>query len=1060
MPSDYDGLRQENRLRYGTDIGRVGRMLLANRYADRTHFIFELLQNTEDALRRRSGWSGSREIAFELSQERLRVRHYGEPFTPDDVTDICGIAESSKRVTDIGRFGIGFKSVYAFTDRPEIHSGDEGFVIENYVWPRSAEAVEREDNETVIILPLADGGAEEIERGLKRLGSRTLMFLREIDEIAWAVEGGSAGRYMRIESAHLGDGVRKIVLLSEEEDDDTEEEWLIFSREVSRSELAVGHVEAAFKMDPGADGDRKDIVPVADSPLVVFFPTVLQTHLGFLLQGPYRTTPSRDNVPPTNPWNQYLITETATLLTEALRWLRDNGLLTAATLRCLPLERLRFLEGSMFRPLFLAIRNAFRSEPLLPDIQGSHVAAPDARLARTSDLRKLFGSKELSELFAPRTRVNWLSSQITQDRAPGVRHYLIHELKIAELTPTRLLSKLNKVFLEARPDSWIRQLYEFLNDQPAVVRQMKLRNPPLIRLETGEHVVAKKNGEAHIFLPGGLETEFPTVRRAVCETREARAFLTSLGLTEPDPVDDIIQNVLPRFTAGQITSSNYSSTMDRILAAFETDSTAQRDKLVSALKQTSFVMAVSSGAGSAALSLPGDVYRATDRLKRLFSGVRGVKLVDDAYDCLRGDKVRRLLRACGAVGYLKPMPVGSLSPKDEFSLSRMELAALRQKTGHGATSWYSDKVTNRTLWGLSELLEMLPTLNDSLRRDRAKLLWEELGHLEDRRGKDLFDGVYTWTHNGRYRAPFRAAFVKMLQSSRWVPDETGGLQRPDLVLFSTLKWKANAFLESKIRFKPPIVDELAREAGIEPGVIDLLKELDLRNVAELRERLGVPDPPDQPEEEPRPPLNGPGSRSGDTSHSTKDTATKSRRGGPHDLGAGRGGNTQASPGESGGRSKTTRPSDSKKSGPFISYVAVQGDGERQDPDGLRARERMELETSAITLIREREPALKEAKAGNPGYDLFEPGADGEPVRWIEVKAMTQGLVDRPVGLSRTQFACARKHGEAYWIYVVEHAGDRQRARIVRIPNPAGNARTFTFDHGWEAIALDTSSDVT
>ncbi len=42
-------------MRYGTDIGRIGPMLLVDRYDDRTHFIFELLQNVEDALARRRG---------------------------------------------------------------------------------------------------------------------------------------------------------------------------------------------------------------------------------------------------------------------------------------------------------------------------------------------------------------------------------------------------------------------------------------------------------------------------------------------------------------------------------------------------------------------------------------------------------------------------------------------------------------------------------------------------------------------------------------------------------------------------------------------------------------------------------------------------------------------------------------------------------------------------------------------------------------------------------------------------------------------------------------------
>ena len=61
------------------------------------------------------------------------------------------------------------------------------------------------------------------------------------------------------------------------------------------------------------------------------------------------------------------------------------------------------------------------------------------------------------------------------------------------------------------------------------------------------------------------------------------------------------------------------------------------------------------------------------------------------------------------------------------------------------------------------------------------------------------------------------------------------------------------------------------------------------------------------------------------------------------------------------------------------------------------------------------------------------------------------MTDRPVGLSRTQFDCARMHGDAYWLYVVERAG-MDSARIVRIQDPAGNVRTFTFDHGWLDIA--------
>ena len=61
--------------------------------------------------------------------------------------------------------------------------------------------------------------------------------------------------------------------------------------------------------------------------------------LSFLLQGPYRTTPSRDNVPQADLWNKRLVRQTALLLVQTLRWFRDNSLLGLDVLRCLPLDQ-------------------------------------------------------------------------------------------------------------------------------------------------------------------------------------------------------------------------------------------------------------------------------------------------------------------------------------------------------------------------------------------------------------------------------------------------------------------------------------------------------------------------------------------------------------------------------------------------------------------------------------------------------------------------------------------------------------------------------------------------
>jgi len=1033
MLSDYTLIRAENVRKYGTDIGRIGPMLLAERYDDRSHFIFELLQNAEDALARRSGWHGSRAVSFTLSDGALRISHFGLPFSQADVRGICGIAEGAKDLTAIGRFGIGFKSVYAFTDRPEVHSAGENFGIESYVWPTPAPTIDRHIDETVFILPLRKSDAkacDEITPGLQRLGPRTLLFLREIEEISWSADDGPSGLYLRSKPENMGQDARKVVLLGEEVGKKIiEETWLVFSREVCTNDgISAGFVEIAFALGNRDDMNHETIKRVDDSRLVVFFPTISPTNLGFLLQGPYRTTPSRDNVPSREPWNQHLVRETALLLVQALHALRDKGMLDADALRSLPLDRNKFGEASMFAPLFEATRSALSSEPLLPCYAGGYAPASQLKLARTQELREFFSPRQLTNLFGDDEDLSWLSGDITHDRTPELRQYLLYELGVPEITPEAILSRLDKAFLEAQPDEWIVRLYEFMNGQPALLRQLRLVGVPLVRLENGTHVNAQENDQPQAFLPSEIVTDFPTVRRTICVAEGARKFLRSLGLTEPEPVDDVIRNVLTKYCEAEFEAGGeeYEADIRRLLIASRTDSKAQRDKLVSALRETTFVRVVDAGSGLKRLAKPGDVYLSTERLKELFAGVSNILLVDDSLSCLKGEDVRELLEACGAARYLQAIPA---KPRFDWEQRRdMRRAA-------GCESMSSEgKIDDYALRGLDQVLAMLPTLDPQARAIKARLLWEALKDVEDRRGTGAFSGTYRWFYYCSHSASFDAAFVQQLNNTTWIPNANGELQKPEFVAFETLDWEANPFLLSKIRFRPPVIEILAKEAGIEPGVLDLLKKAGITSVAELQSRLGIseeseaevaavpnavkdalqkmlgftpgPTPPVQDPSGAEPPRSG---------------------GGKHALG------------RSGGWS-------------FISYIAVHPSEEDPDPDTLDCRSRIELEDKAIRFIITKEPCLHRAPPLNPGFDLFETDPNGQPVRWVEVKAMTSGLHDRAVGLSRTQFECAQAHGKAYWLYVVEHAGDASSARIVRIQDPAGNARTFTFDRGWLAIA--------
>lgn len=1096
MTSNYEEICEENRRRYGTDIGRIGPMLLADRYDDRTHFIFELLQNAEDALRRRGGWNGARTVTFELTPTRLSLSHFGRPFDEADVRGVCGIAESTKDKFSIGRFGIGFKSVYTFTDRPEIHSGDEDFAIEDYVQPKRADRTPRKADETQIVLPLKSNdntAQQEITAGFQHLGPGALLFLRHIEEINWSVEGGASGFYLRNSPETFGDTVQRITVIGQESGKaEVDQNWLVFHRDVfSDTQEPVGRVEVAFSLVAVKDAPgRWSVQPVAASPLVVFFPTVVPTNLGFLVQGPYRTTPSRDNIPRGEPWNQHLVKETSSLLVEAMRWLRDNAMLDTSALRCLPLGREKFPEGAMFAPIFETVRHALLNEPLLPRFDGGFVPASQAKLARTQELRELFNPEQIEVLFGSKASA-WLTGDITPDRQPEIRTYLMQELSVAEVTPATLVPRLTKAFLEAQTDDWVLRLYEFLSGQEAALRR-SLDKIPLIRLDDGTHVVARDNGVAKAFLPSAIKTSFPTIRPAVCASVEARNFLITLGITEPDPVDDVVWNLLPKYQQAEVdvADDDYAADIERIRKAFNTDSKTQREKLLAALRETTFVMAVDTGDGKGYVSKPGDVYIATDRLQQLFGGVPDVMMVDNEYDCLRGEDIRDMLVSCGASRYLFPQATPS-------GMGYSEKAQIRKEAGLERASWESAP-EDFTLRGLNDLLDYLPSLKAEEAAVRAKVLWEALADLESR-GTAAFYGSYRWGYSHESKAVrFDATFIQKLNQTAWVPDVNGELVPPNLVVFDTLGWKSNPFLLTKIAFKPPIIDQLAKEAGIDPAALDLLRKLGITSVVELTSRLGITDQPptevaptdDAPSDTVSPdeeddinatggdvydgakdlyghdmpdippgtpdPDGGDGATGGAGRGGQGGTNTGTRGGGQGQGGArdgsgdhsGRGGRGSGT----GGEGLERRTPGSAGGRPFISYVGTHPYDEEPDPDGLDQATRMRIEEQAIALIIGLEPTLQRTPEGNPGFDLFEANNAGQQVRWVEVKSMTSSLESRPVGISHTQFDYAREKGNAYWLYVVEYATDPTKARILRIQNPVAHARTFTFDKGWTGIA--------
>ncbi len=649
MPTDYQKIRDENIARYGWDTAVLD--LLGQLYSERTHFIFELIQNAEDA--------GATELAFELFDDRLEVRHDGRPFTAADVRGVCGVGQSRKSLTAIGQFGIGFKSVYAYTRTPRIHSAGEHFRIEMYTRPFGIEPLAVRG--TLFVFPFdndavpAPVAVREISAALNAIQPRILLFLTNIGRLGASgvgvpdsvAERSGAGRAGSARRVRLGRGGRR-------------EEWLVWAREVEGLGHQQQRIEIAFRAEAGR------ITGCGSSPLTVYFPTEKETFLGFLVQGPYRTTPARDNIPAHDPSNQALVRQTAALLGDALREMRDGGLLTVDVLQALPLDAARFQPGSMFRPLFDVVRQALAHSELIPVAGGGYGVAANLKLARGAELRELFGPDQLGALYGSTAR--FADESITEHRTPVLWRYLRDEIGIEEVTPEAVVARLSRDFLQAQPDEWITRLYAFLFTDPELWREEPpgaARAKPIIRLEDGSHVAPFDGaGRPAVYLPGPAATSLPTVRRAVADSPAARQFLAALNLAEPDVVAEVLEIILPRYDGLDIAGldpAQHDADLDRVMRALDEAAAGRRQELVDRLRRTAFLIGENAATGEQRLMPPPALYQRTRDTEVYFDGNPDAWFADDAYGPwlvqLRGMGVRQSVqvhaRTPDQLGYVR-----------------------------------------------------------------------------------------------------------------------------------------------------------------------------------------------------------------------------------------------------------------------------------------------------------------------------------------------------------------------------------------------------------------------
>lgn len=321
--------------------------LLTDLYPDSAHFIYELLQNAEDM--------NASEVRFRLENDCLYFEHNGtkRDFNLDDIDAITSIGNNVQKkddVTSIGKFGVGFKAVFAYTSTPVIHSGNYHFMIEDYFLPKSdgVEKVNTKDKYgvkwTKFEFPFnnpkksKNDAHSQIEEGLRALDYTSIIFLRNINSIYYKLSSIHEGKISKTKSndftviaTYLNNRLQK------------KSEWLIFNENISLVDeqgndknLSIG---LAYSVGQDPRTGKKIIQPVNYGRTFIYFPAEKEySKLKFHINAPFASTVARDSIRSCKD-NELLMTKLAVLMKKTFIKIKELNLMNAEFYQVLPTDR-------------------------------------------------------------------------------------------------------------------------------------------------------------------------------------------------------------------------------------------------------------------------------------------------------------------------------------------------------------------------------------------------------------------------------------------------------------------------------------------------------------------------------------------------------------------------------------------------------------------------------------------------------------------------------------------------------------------------------------------------
>ena len=381
--------------------------LLTDLYPDTAHFIYELLQNAEDMK--------ATVVRFILDKNSIDFEHNGtkRSFNIADIDAITNIGHNSQKKDDptsIGKFGVGFKAVFAYTATPIIHSGDYHFKIRDYFVPelQGVDKVGTVDNDgvtwTKFSFPFnnpkkrADMAFKECLDGLKTLDSSAVLFLQNIKKIEYMLPSGDLG-YVEL----LDNGNRRVTVIYKKPNESKEHRsrWLRFDRMVDitddQGNPKTLPTAIAFSLEYNEKNKKDYIAPVkGGGRTFIYFPAEKEhSGLRFHINAPFASTVARDSVRDCVD-NRNLIKAISQLVNDSLPEIKAQGLMNHSFFEVLPHKKDKL--SPFYQYIFDYIHVAFQNNDYLLTKSGGYVSAKNA-LAGPAAISKVLKEADMQTLF-------------------------------------------------------------------------------------------------------------------------------------------------------------------------------------------------------------------------------------------------------------------------------------------------------------------------------------------------------------------------------------------------------------------------------------------------------------------------------------------------------------------------------------------------------------------------------------------------------------------------------------------------------------------------------------